>query len=110
MKRIRFNEAAVKAVSRLALQKGVREAASAIQHEIVREVSSGYTPVDGASRPGDPPHMDQLSLVQAIDIRSKGDKMQVEIGTDHALALEQGTSTMEARPFIVPAVMKVANE
>lgn len=59
-----------------------------------------------ASSPGDFPAKDSGELVSAVTIYSGrgGDEADILIESDYALDLENGTSKMRARPFIIRSV------
>ena len=59
-----------------------------------------------ASSPGDFPAQDSGELVSAVEISlgRGGDEADILIQSDYALDLENGTSKMRARPFIIRSV------
>lgn len=57
-----------------------------------------------ASAPGEAPATDTGRLVGSIKADVKRDIAEVSANTVYAAALEFGTSNMEARPFLIPAM------
>ena len=62
----------------------------------------------GASAPGNPPRIDTGALVNSMNTARMNQLLYaVRAGTDYAVLLEYGTSTMAARPFMGPMVVYV---
>lgn len=60
-----------------------------------------------ASKPGDPPNMDQGDLSRSLQIQTTTESIAVgSFGMPYAFFLEYGTSKMGARPFFHPAIDK----
>ena len=58
-----------------------------------------------ASSPGYPPNVDTGALSGSIHVRRSGPlERTVEDGVEYGLFLEEGTSNMEARPWMTPAI------
>ena len=57
------------------------------------------------SAPGAPPHRQTGQLHDSVFVRSAGDGLRAEVGTDldHGAHLEFGTQAMPARPWLLPA-------
>lgn len=62
-----------------------------------------------ASSPGNPPAIDTVELLRSIvvDVKSEGIEVGALIGAPYAPFLEEGTSRMEPRPFLIPALDKL---
>jgi hypothetical protein len=61
------------------------------------------------SQPGQPPNADTHDLDESIhvgELIDTGDGLQTHViaDSDHALYMEMGTSRVEARPFLMPAM------
>jgi hypothetical protein len=64
--------------------------------------------VHQASAPGEAPATDTSFLVNSIGMRPAGkDAYEVKAAAKYALPLEVGTARVAARPFMVPALLKV---
>ncbi len=94
-------------------KKVIADALVSVHRDIVTSVSQGARTgrVYGkhqASAPGEPPKTDSGDLVRSFRITFNGDRMGGKVTTDspYAVALELGTTLMEARPFFFPAVEK----
>ena len=63
-----------------------------------------------ASLPGFPPNSDTGNLVRNIAFKIDAEKLEGEVGSDieYAKFLEFGTSKMEPRPWLLPALEAVA--
>lgn len=57
-----------------------------------------------ASRPGDAPNTDTGRLVQSVQVEVRADDVYVGTGLNYAPYLEFGTSNMQARPWLFPAL------
>lgn len=57
-----------------------------------------------ASAPGEAPATDTGRLIGSIRANVTGTSASVIVNTVYAAALEFGTSTIEARPFLIPAL------
>lgn len=57
-----------------------------------------------ASAPGEAPATDTQRLIGSIRANVTGTSASVIVNTVYAAALEFGTSTIEARPFLIPAL------
>lgn len=63
------------------------------------------------SAPGQPPHVDTGHLKDSIGFEMTGQTSgEVTAGADYSAMLEYGTSRMPARPFLTPAVDRVAGK
>jgi hypothetical protein len=59
-----------------------------------------------------PPHVDSGDLIKSIDIAPVSGDFAVYIGStlDYAVYLEEGTPTMEPRPFMVRALVQAGED
>ena len=96
----------------LALGKAATEMETEIKKSITEGQKSGVVYPRGnkthtASAPGQAPANDSGKLAGSVRYKKISDKEhEVKINAEYALALEVGTKNMEARPFIMPAVLK----
>ena len=75
------------------------------------EYPRGQSGSHWSSPPGEAPNLDSGILAGSTIVDSKGRyRADIVNDTDYALALELGTSRMAARPFMVPAVIRNAND
>jgi len=60
------------------------------------------------SKPGDPPNADTNNLDLAIDVRTNKARTAIEVkaSAEYSAALEFGTSRIQARPFMRPALQR----
>ena len=99
-------------------QEIVKGGAQLIRGEAIKSIQSGaksgivyekYNPrrTHRASAPGEAPASDTGNLVSKIIVRQDGkDKTNVESNAHYSAYLEYGTSKMEPRPFMFPALEK----
>lgn len=89
--------------------------ANAIRNTIIKSMARGKKSgkfylrggkTHRASAPGEAPAVDSGELLRAIvyDVRAMEIEVGAEAGAPYAELLEEGTSRMEARPFLEPAV------
>lgn len=88
------------------IEAGLYEAADTVRAEAHRSISAGS--VSGKkhkpSKAGDPPHRDSGHLQGLIKVKRAGKlRYQVRSEAEYSRALEFGSSTIAARPFIRPA-------
>lgn len=86
-------------------EKVRKEAANSI---IAGSISGpGHIP----SAPGEPPNRDTSNLDKSIDVRVDRQRGRVDViaSAPYSAALEFGTSTIEERPFMRPALRKHRN-
>lgn len=81
-------------------KKKLPEAGELFINELRQELSS----TGGPSSPGSPPHSQSGRLANSFRVVDGGDKASVVSDCDYALALENGTSRMAARPYINEAL------
>lgn len=95
------------------LEKAALEAETEMKNSITEGGKSGITYIRNdrehtASAPGQAPANDTGKLAGGINYNRISDNLhEIKITTEYALALEVGTSRMAARPFIMPAILKV---
>lgn len=100
-----------------ALRQGVKQSAMMVRATAVESISNGspsgiiyqkYNPrrTHKASSPGEPPATDTGYLVNniAVVIDADGLGASIESRAAYSAALEFGTSQMQARPFMQPAI------
>ena len=76
-----------------------------IQHSITAGAVSGRNHV--ASSPGEPPNADTGGLHRQVEAARTGPlKAEASSNAPHAIPLEYGTSRMQERPSVRPAVAK----
>lgn len=96
------------------LKKELFFIARKIETEAKRLIKEGAVSGPGhiPSAPGEPPNADTHVLDQSIKATSDSAELQaiVEASAPYAQALEGGTSTMAARPFMEPAARKFRGE
>lgn len=89
----------------------VRTSAYNVQAHILEGMSESH---DGriygghqASAPGEMPAVDSGTLIGSIAVDAQPGRLWAEVtaGTDYAAHLEFGTVNMEARPFMLPAIV-----
>lgn len=100
------------------MQRGSRQIASAlyragqeIELDAENSITSGSISGKGhvVSAPGQPPNADTRDLDSKIDtvlVSQNPPTVKVSAYSGHAVPLEYGTSKMEARPFMRPAVAR----
>lgn len=103
--------------ARAAMVAGLEDAAILVHEEAVksiqarqsqgREYKRGRT-THYASLPGKPPNPDRGILVPGIKWQINAQKLYSLVGTDvpHGAMLEEGTKTVAARPWLLPALKK----
>jgi len=90
-----------------AIRDGLLSGAIHLVSEIQDSLGTAYPP---ASAPGDPPHLRTGVLRRSVRIEEVGDDyVKVSAGgvgdlAPYAVHLEYGTSRMQPRPFVEPAV------
>lgn len=108
----RINEKAEKALS-----NAVKSTALSIRGEAIKSIQRGAKTGDvyskyqprrehRASASGQAPATDTGRLVNSIRSDVSGKSAEVSANTEYAAALEFGTSKMEPRPYLVPAMEK----
>ena len=101
------------------LDKWLRGIGNAILSDIV--LSFGTSPAGRkykrgrvthvASQAGNPPNVDIGTLKASMRLDKKGDlHYEVSDGVEYGIHLEEGTQTVEPRPFLGPVFMKYRNE
>jgi hypothetical protein len=82
--------------------------------KIVQEHARYLISVPGPPRssPGDPPHIDTSELIESVDRAADPKALSAAVGSevDHAAYTEIGTEKMEARPWLVRALIEKAAE
>ena len=64
-----------------------------------------------ASRAGNPPNVDIGTLRASMRLEKKGDlHYEITDGVEHGILMEEGTQTIEPRPFVAPVFMKYQDE
>lgn len=64
-----------------------------------------------ASAPGNPPNVDIGTLRASMRLEKKGDlHYELTDGVEYGIHMEEGTQTVEPRPFMGPVFMKYRNE
>jgi HK97 gp10 family phage protein len=72
--------------------------------QTVRYTAGGNPYIHTTSTPGGAPNTDTGTLVSSIQVEIKSDDIYVGSRLDYAYHLEFGTSVMQARPWLIPAV------
>lgn len=108
---IQWDDRWLRELHREALRR-LRRAASHLQREIVVNISTPVTKVQGPngvtvdetsrSKPGEPPHADTTRLRKSIEQEIDEGRLVARVGTnvEYAAHLEFGTSKMAPRPFL----------
>ena len=108
------NIEALKSKAEAEAARAVRATAQAIRNDAIISVkshlSAGEVYTRGtvkhvASKPGSPPNQDRGTLTRNIRV-TMDDDLTAEVGSNapYSAALEFGTSNIDARPFMTPAV------
>lgn len=105
-----------------ALDRGLRAAAQDARSTAVKSIQRGpktgrtYPPIRGrrgsphtASAPGEAPATDTGRLANSIRTAKDGRSHLVGTSLEYGLHLEFGTTRMEPRPWLVPAVSEATN-
>jgi HK97 gp10 family phage protein len=94
----------------IAVNSALYECADAVRAEAYRSISAGSVSGNGhePSAPGEAPNRDSGTLQDHLETTQPEELMaRVTSSADHAEAMEFGTSTVEARPYLRPARDKV---
>ena len=84
------------------------ELAARIVETVQESMSVSYPP---PSAPGEPPHVRTGMLRRSVQIvRAELDEATIEVSAPYGAPLEFGTSKMEPRPFVAPALNAAALE
>jgi hypothetical protein len=89
-----------------AVEDGLNVIADIAKNSIIEGAVSGRDHVP--SNPGEPPNADTHDLDQSIHVVMNRETLygKVVATSDHAAAMEYGTSTIEERPYMRPAGQK----
>lgn len=101
-----------KAVTKVMTKGGTAVRADAIKsiqqvtagNTVLRYTAQGNPYSHIAAGAGEAPNTDTGTLVKSIQIEIKPDAVYVVAGAEYASSLEFGNSTMQARPFLIPAL------
>jgi phage gpG-like protein len=72
--------------------------------QVTRYTAAGNPYIHSTSMPGGAPNTDTGALVSSIQVEIKQDDIYVGSRLEYAYHLEFGTSRMQARPWLIPAV------
>jgi HK97 gp10 family phage protein len=88
--------------------EAVAKASIELRDTQYRKYKRGKRRYHWSSAPGHPPNNDRGRLSNSIQHKRVGpNEYEVSAGAKYAIPLEVGTRKMAARPFMVPALMKV---
>jgi hypothetical protein len=78
-----------------------REAAQELKNTIISNSNDSYPP---SSKPGQYPKKRTGSFVDSLEITENADNISLVSGVLHGLYLQEGTSTMDPRPWLTLAI------
>ena len=88
--------------------RGLLELAARFTETVQASISESSPP---PSEPGEPPHLRTGALRRSVQIvKAEPDEVTVEVSAPYGAHLEFGTSRMEPRPFVSPALNAAALE
>ena len=98
----------VKAIEKQ-LARNLKPAGQVIQDEMKDLIHVQGPP---PSSPWNPPHVDTGELIASIDVAAVPSTLEVYIGStlDYAVYLEEGTPSMEPRPFMIRALVQAGDD
>lgn len=93
--------------------RALYEQGEVIRKDAADSIAANWTPSPNhvASQPGAPPNADTGNLHKSIDVRVSKTRKSVTVNSTapYAAALEFGTSKIEARPYLRPALLRNRN-
>lgn len=114
MSKVTLNDSAFRAKLLSAVLRGARQVGIEGQTDIRRSINVSNAGGDQPSAPGEPPRKVTQTLSKSIATVTarNGAGIKTEIGSNvpYARHLEFGTSKMEARPFLRPALQRLKTQ
>lgn len=93
--------------------RALYEQGEVIRKDAADSIAANWTPSPNhvVSQPGAPPNADSGNLHKSIDVRVSKTRKSVTVNSTapYAAALEFGTSKIEARPYLRPALLRNRN-